>query len=413
MDLKQQKSALEAAIRAIALKAKQEQGGTFTPEQTTEVNAKLAELETVKQRIKEAEESADLMGKIAAIHPDADGDPEGDGEKAATTPGEWFVKKVGAQLLASKGISGASVSAPEFIPGAKAATDTQTSPNAGLGPYVTQYDRTIVRAFRRRLVVADLLSSGTLTSANAVTYMVEGALQGDFATVAEGGAKPQMHFADPTMVTDSLKKIAGFIKFTDEMLEDFGFLVSEINNRGLYQLGLKEEQQLLNGDGQGANLHGILNRSGIGTEAAASKADNPDALFRAMTKVATATGMDADGLMINPADYQNLRLSKDANGQYFGGGFFAGQYGNGGVMEQPPVWGLPTVITPAVPVGSAVVGAFSQAATVYRKGGIRVESTNSHAEDFTSNLVTTRIEERVALAVRYPAAIVKVTLSAA
>ena len=169
MDLKQQKSALEAAIRAIALKAKQEQGGTFTPEQTTEVNAKLAELETVKKRIKEAEESAALMGKITAIHPDADGDPEGDGEKAATTPGEWFVKKVGAQLLASKGISSASVSAPEFIPGAKADTDTQTSPNAGLGPYVTQYDRTIVRAFRRRLVVADLLSSGTLTSANAVS----------------------------------------------------------------------------------------------------------------------------------------------------------------------------------------------------------------------------------------------------
>ena len=337
MDLKQQKFALEGAIRAIALKAKQEQGGTFTPEQTTEVNAKLAELETVKKRIKEAEESAALMGKITAIHPDADGDPEGDGEKA-TTPGEWFVKKVGAQLLASKGISGASVSAPEFIPGVKAATDTQSSPNAGLGPYVTQYDRTIVRAFRRRLVVADLLSSGTLTSANAVTYMVEGALiEGDFTTVAEGGAKPQMHFADPTMVTDGLKKIAGFIKFADEMLEDFGFLVSEINNRGLYQLGLKEEQQLLNGDGNGANLLGILNRSGVQTEAAASKADNADSIFRAMTKVATVTGMDADGLMINPLDYQNLRLSKDDNGQYFGGGFFAGQYGNGGVMEQPPV----------------------------------------------------------------------------
>ena len=238
-------------------------------------------------------------------------------------------------------------------------------------------------------------------------------MDGDFTTVAEGGAKPQMHFADPEMVTDGLKKIAGFIKFADEMLEDFGFLVSEINNRGLYQLGLKEEQQLLNGDGSGTNVLGILNRSGIQTEAAADATDNADSIFRAMTKVATATGMDADGLMINPLDYQNLRLSKDANGQYFGGGFFAGQYGNGGVMEQPPVWGLPTVITPAVSVGTAVVGAFSQAATVYRKGGIRVESTNSHAEDFTSNLVTTRIEERVALAVRYPAAIVKVTLSSA
>ena len=52
MDLLKQKSNIESAIRAIAMKAKQEQGGTFTSEQTTEVNAKLAELETVKARIK-------------------------------------------------------------------------------------------------------------------------------------------------------------------------------------------------------------------------------------------------------------------------------------------------------------------------------------------------------------------------
>ena len=63
--------------------------------------------------------------------------------------------------------------------------------------------------------------------------------------------------------------------------------------------------------------------------------------------------------------------------------------------------------------GTALVANFSQAATVYRKGGVRVESTNSHASDFTSNLVTIRAEERVALAVRQPLALVKVTTSAA
>jgi len=59
-----------------------------------------------------------------------------------------------------------------------------------------------------------------------------------------------------------------------------------------------------------------------------------------------------------------------------------------------------------------VVGAFEASTTVYRKGGVRVESTNSHSDDFTNNLITTRIEERVALANRIPAATVKVTLSA-
>jgi hypothetical protein len=42
--------------------------------------------------------------------------------------------------------------------------------------------------------------------------------------------------------------------------------------------------------------------------------------------------------------------------------------------------------------------------------GVRVESTNSHASDFTSNLVVVRAEVRRALAVRQPLGICKVTL---
>ena len=63
--------------------------------------------------------------------------------------------------------------------------------------------------------------------------------------------------------------------------------------------------------------------------------------------------------------------------------------------------------------GTALVGAFSMATTLYRKGGVRVEATNSNATDFTSNLVTIRAEERIALAVRQPLGFCKLTLSAA
>lgn len=195
------------------------------------------------------------------------------------------------------------------------------------------------------------------------------------------------------------------------MVEDADFWVSEINQRGLYLLALAEEAQLLTGPGTGSTIEGLLTRSGVQVETAANVDDNADALFRALTKVQTATGLSADGIVINPVDYQRLRLSTDANGQYFGGGFFAGQYGNGGIQEQPGLWGQRTVVSAAVPAGTAVVGAFNAAATVYRKGGVRVESTNSHAEDFDYNRIRTRIEERVALAVRIPAAFVNVTLS--
>ena len=146
---------------------------------------------------------------------------------------------------------------------------------------------------------------------------------------------------------------------------------------------------------------------------AASGDTAADTIFRAMTKVQTGSGYTADGLIIHPTDYQALRLARDANDQYFGGGYFQGQYGTSGMPEQPPVWGLRTIVSPVANVGEALVGNFRQSSTVYRKGGVRVESTNSHTDDFTNNLVTVRAEERLALAVRFPAAIVKTTLTPA
>lgn len=401
MNIKDQRAAAVKAAQEIVSGAKAAERDLTVDEQST-VEAKFAEVEALDVQIKAAASSDATMAKLKGLGPvdSVEGDVQD-----VTSLGDHFIKSVGDDGLAKvKTQRGALVAAPEW--NTKAAADTHGQP-ASLAPWVTDYDRTIVRAFRRP-VVSDLLGSGSITG-NAVTYLVEGSVEGNFATVAAGGAKPQFHLADPTQATDALKKIAGFIKFTDEMAEDVPFWVSEINERGLYMLALAEENQLLNGPGTGSTVEGLLNRTGVQTETAADNTDNAEAIFRAMSKVQTATGLSADGIVINPADYQRLRLGKDGNGQYFGGGYFAGQYGNGGIEWQPSIWGLSTVVSAAVAPGTAVVGAFGTAATVYRKGGVRVESTNSHDDDFTNNLITTRIEERIALAVRIPSAFVEVS----
>ena len=403
MNLKQQREAALKAARDIAEKAKGE-NRDLSPDEVAEVDQHLAKADDLEKQIKAADESQARMKRLAEIDP---AKPEADDEPDAKTLGEHFVKEAKAKLKGRQG-SRFSVASTEF----KASTDSQLSPSS-LSPAVTQVDTNIVTGFRRRLTVADLLAQGTLTG-SAITYFVEGALEGDFTTVAEGAQKPQLHYADPTAVTEALKKIAAFIKESDEMIEDLPFLASAINNRLLYNLGLFEENQLLSGNGTGTNIKGLLNRSGIQTETAASVSaagdDNADAIFRAITKVGTGSGLDADGIVINPADYQNLRLRRDGNGQYYGGGFFAGEYGNGGITMQPPLWGMRTVVTPAITAGTVLVGAFQQTSTLYRKGGVRVEATNSNEDDFENNKVTIRAEERVALAVRVPAGLVKVTL---
>lgn len=401
MNIKQQRAAALKAAQDIITQAKSAERDLTKDEQST-VEAKFAEVEQFDTQIKEAEKSDSLMGRMESFG--AGSDPQPEGGESAKSIGDHFVKHLQGRSIKSL----PQFATPEF----KAAGDTQvTGGNTGaFGPLLTDIDRSFVLPFRRRLVVADLMGAGSV-SGNAITYPVFGALEGGSGFIAEGGAKPQMHVGDPDWKTDALGEVAGWFKITDDMAEDLAYVVSEIEGTARYDLLTKEEQALLSGNGSAPNLQGILSRTGVQTEtaeAAVGGADNADALFRAMTKVQTATGFSADGIAINPTDYQALRLSRDNNGQYYGGGYFAGQYGNGSILEQPPLWGLRTVVTAAVPAGTAVVGAW-EIAKVFRKGGLRVESTNSHVDDFTNDKITIRLRERLGLQVKYPSAFVNVT----
>jgi HK97 family phage major capsid protein len=401
MNLVEQREAVVKSAKSIAEGAKAA-GRDLTADEVGLIQGKLSEVSELSEKIVNAKRSEDLLDKLGNV----DGGKHDDQDAGmAKTLGDHFVKHAAGQLARVRNAPGASVSTPEY----KAATDTQVTGGPGGGLLFPQVDTNVVQGYRRQPTVTDLLSSGTLTG-QSITYFVEGARDGNFATLAEGTQKAQLHYNFST-VTESLTKIAGFIKLSDEMIDDLAFLVSEINTRLLYDLSIFEENQLLNGDGTAPNLRGILLRSGIQTDAGVGAA-GLDAIFRAQTKVQVATGLAADGVVIHPTDYQTFRLSKDGNQQYYAGGPFTGAYGNGGAVPiQPALWGLPTVVTAAIAAGTVLVGAFKQAATVYRKGGVTVSSTNSNVNDFEKNLVTVRAEERLALAVRIPAAFVKVTLT--
>ena len=107
------------------------------------------------------------------------------------------------------------------------------------------------------------------------------------------------------------------------------------------------------------------------------------------------SGFAADAIVINPSDWYSLRVAKDGENRYYGGGFF-------GAQNIPNLWGIPVCVSSAVSAGTVVVGAFKACASVVNNGGVRVETTNSDQDDFIKNLMTIRAEERLALAVRRP-----------
>ena len=353
MNPKQKRAAALSAAQAIVDAAKAAVR-SLTDDEQQQVDAHLKEVEELDIQIKKAEEDQARLGRLATLTPEAaeKGAPPDDAPSAKSL-GEHFIKHAQPKLKALGSGQRFTVDAPEF----------KATPTVTTGLSQVQYGG-VVGLPLQRPTVADLLLSGTING-NAYTYFVEGAVTGGPGAVAESALKPELS-GQFTPVTESLTKLAGWTKESDELVEDFSALSSVVESRLVSRLAIAEEAQILNGSGTAPNLRGILNRTGIQTETQATAPDSAqDAIFRAITKVQTATFLDADFIVINPADYQALRLAKDANGQYFGGGFFSGAYGNGGVAANPNLWGLRTVVTSAIAAKTVLVGS-GQAAQVFR-----------------------------------------------
>lgn len=272
----------------------------------------------------------------------------------------------------------------------KAYNDVHTKPT------VTVIDRNVID-LRNELNVRQAFGAEAING-NALTYYKLGAMEGTIGQVNEGAKKAQVHIPN-TPVTVALLKIAGFIKETDELLADGAFLDSAIRGRLSYEFDKAVEAYIINA---------LTGTSGVQTGAATISFDN---LLKAKQAVRTNTGYAADNIMINPADFETLMLAKDSNNQYLLGGPAYGSYGNGAYNAGTPrIWGLNVIESAAVPEGQAIVGAFKAGASLVTKAGEgkRVEVTNSDQDDFVKNMVTLRIEERMVLAVRVPAAFVLV-----
>jgi HK97 family phage major capsid protein len=251
---------------------------------------------------------------------------------------------------------------------------------------------------QQALTIADLIAQGE-TTMNTIRYVREDTYTNAATTVAEGNTKPEAAF-DTSEVDAPVRKIAVTAKVTDEMFADFPVIRDYVDNRIRFMVGQQEEAQILLGNGTPPNIQGIETTSGIQTQALGTD-PIPDAVFKAITKIAAVGFFQADGVVFNPLDWQNVKLLKTADGIYI--------WGHPADAGPNRLWGLPVVATVAQTQHTAFVGAFKLGAQVFRRQGITVETTNSNVDDFVKNLITIRAEERLALAVYRPLAFCTVT----
>lgn len=243
-----------------------------------------------------------------------------------------------------------------------------------------------------RLGVRELFGAEAI-SGNALTYYVLGDVEGTIDGTSEAAAKDRIH-VPYTAKTAALAKIAAYLKETDELLSDAAFLESAIRGRGVFEFQKAVEAYLVSA---------LAATTGVQVAGSAISFDN---ILAAKQEIMADTGYAADAMVINPADWSTLLQTKDSNLQYLLGGPAYGSYGNGAYNGNPKVWGLNVVESAAVTQGSCIVGAFKACASVVTKAGEgqRIEVSNSDQDDFIKNMVTVRIEERLVLATRVPAA---------
>lgn len=284
---------------------------------------------------------------------------------------------------------------------------TNGFPNGqGGAAVIPEYLPGIVDLRFRKLLIADLFAQGA-TSSNQISWVQETAFQNGAAGTAEKGTYPQ---SDDTIARKSVQvgKIAHFMKTTDELVQDAPAYQSFLQNRLIFGVRLKEDGDLLNATGY-PSVTGLLQTSGmqtaIASESTGTLADPTlvmDDLYEQITAIRFNAFVEPDAIVMNPADWQHLRLAKDANKQYYNGGPFSGAYGNGGYTNVDAIWGLRVLLTSAIAAGTTLTGGFQESAQVFRRQGITVEMTNSNDLDFENGLITVRAEERLALAVYRP-----------
>lgn len=248
---------------------------------------------------------------------------------------------------------------------------------------------------QRRLTIRGLITPGQM-GGNAIEYVKETGFNNNAGMVAEGDAKPSSDI-QLELVTTSAKVIAHWMKASKQVLDDIPQLRSMIDARLDYGLALKEEQQLLNGDGTGQNLLGIIPQAtAYAAPIAVENMNMLDVLRLAMLQAALAE-YPATGHVLNPTDWAYIETMKDEIGRYI--------IGNPQGSVAPTLWRLPVVETQAIAPRKFLTGAYRQGAQLFDRWESRIEVGYVN-DDFTRNLVTILGEERLALAVYRPEAFI-------
>lgn len=345
---------------------------------TNNVKSLEAEVKTAAERADKVDE---LLKKLN--RPQAEG-----GEKSVE---ELVTKHARFEEVKSRGFGKLQ------FEGAEAKAVTSAASSAGV-TVARERQAGIIEKQYRPLSIRDILPSSAISS-NSTEFVKELLFTNNAAMVAEGAQKPESDLTFE-LATGVVRTLAHFAKASNQILDDSAGLASFIQNRLQLGLKLKEEDQILLGDGTGQNLTGIVpaataySATGIPGGVAATSVDKIRWAKLQVRKAFYA----ASAVVLNPEDWAKIELLKDTQNAYLFSAFTGG--------ATPRLWGLNVVESDAIAVGQFLVGAFNVAAEIRDRQQVTIDISTEDSDNFQKNMTTIRVEERLMVNIYRPTSFV-------
>ena len=255
----------------------------------------------------------------------------------------------------------------------------------------------LVDEVTRPIQILDIIPAGQ-TSMSTVLYMEETTRTQSAAEAAEGAAYAEDAFVVAEQSSE-VRKIASHIPATDEQLDDVPMVRGYLNQRLVFGLRQRLDNQVIQGDGTAPNLEGILNATGIQTQAKGTD-PVPDAVYKALTKVRVTGRAFPSHVLMHQNDWQGIRLLRTADGIYIWG-----SPADAGVER---IWGLPVVQSDVLSEGTGLVGDFPNFCVLAERRGVEV-TLGYIGDQFKEGKITIRADMRTAFVIYRAAAYCTVT----
>lgn len=271
---------------------------------------------------------------------------------------------------------------------------------SGISMANAQLDPAIRALPNRRIHMRNIMNTGRMTSSD-YHYLREVGGDGDVATWTENsGAKPQLDLTYIEKVAPS-EYIAGYLNISRKGLDDIAALQSAISMRLMEKYLIQEDKQILSGNGIAPNLQGILQ---------VAQAYNGDQIFLIDRLLDAAAQLEeseyyTDGILVKPRDWAAILRTKGNTDEYTMPGLGVVTMQNGVLY----IGGIPVYKMNGMPSDNRqfLAGDWMLGAQLLLREQPTVEFSYENQDNFIKNVVTVRVEGRIALPIYYPEAFVK------